>query len=252
MKKYLFRSLFIVFSMVDLALSSKEFQHYHFLRGKPQQKNNYLRYTKMTGKELKKYLLNKNIYVIDTRDMTISAEGYIPQSILCPISMYSWLSSVVPSATDIILITDEENYKTAIDSLIELNSYNLLGYAIYNELNNYSSFSIQKVEYDPNTKESIQKIVDNGENIIDIREINEFKETGVIEQAKLIPLSSFQTDYRKIPNEGNVYVFCKSGMRAVVGMTYAKRAGYTNPMVIMKGGMNKAIEEGYPLVPYSE
>ena len=251
MKFYLFISLFIVLSIFELTLSSQEFQQYKFLRGKPRKNNEYLRYSKMTGKDLKKYLLNKNIYAIDTRDMTISAEGYIPFSILCPTSMYSWLSSIVPSGAEIILITDEENYKQAIDSLIELNSYNLLGYAIYNELIQYSSFFIQQVEYDENTKESIQRIVDNGENIIDIREINEFQETGVIEQAKLIPLSTFQTNYKKIPTNGNVFVFCKSGMRAVVGMTYAKRVGYKNRIVIMKGGMSKAIEEGYPLVPYS-
>ena len=125
-----------------------------------------------------------------------------------------------------------------------------MGYGIYNEINESSSFFIQKIEYNPNTKESIKEIVDNGENIIDIREISEFKETGVIEQAILIPLTTFQTDYIKIPKNGNVYVYCKSGMRAVVGMSYAKRAGYTNKMVIMSGGMNKAIEEGYPLVPY--
>ena len=210
----------------------------------------YLRYSKMSGKELKKYLLNKNVYIIDTRDISISAVGYIPQSILCPTSMYSWLTSIVPSGADVIIINDESNYQQSINSLIEINLFNLLGYAIYDELNENTSFNIQQVEYNPNTKESIQEIVDNGENIIDIREISEFRETGVIKEAILIPLTTFLKDYTKIPNVGNVYVFCKSGMRAVVGMSYAKRAGYTNRLVIMSGGMNKAIEEGYPLVPY--
>jgi hydroxyacylglutathione hydrolase len=212
--------------------------------------NEYLGYSKMSGKELKQYVLNQKIYIIDTRDFAISATGYFPQSILCPTSMYSWLTVIVPSGSDVIIITDEDNYQKSIDALIDLKLYNLLGYGIYNEINESSSFFIQKIEYNPNTKESIKEIVDNGENIIDIREISEFKETGVIEQAILIPLTTFQTDYIKIPKNGNVYVFCKSGMRAVVGMSYAKRAGYTNRMVIMSGGMNKAIEEGYPLVPY--
>lgn len=210
----------------------------------------YLEYSKFSGKELKKYVLDQNVYIIDTRDISISAEGYFPQSILCPTSMYSWLSSVVPSGSDIIIISDKENYQNAINSLIDLKLYNLLGYGIYDEINESSSFFIQKVEYNPNTKESIMEIINNKENIIDIREISEFKETGVIEQAILIPLTTFQSDFTKIPKNGNVYVFCKSGMRAVVGMTFAKRAGYTNQLIIMAGGMNKAIEEGVPLVPY--
>lgn len=244
-------SIFILFLIIELSEPLKEIFNPKFLRGKQEYLNyEYLRYSKMSGNELKKYLLNKNVYVVDTRDIPISATGYIPQTILCPTSMYSWLTNIVPSGADVIIITDENNYQQSINSLIELNLYNLLGYAIYDELNENTSFKIQKVEYNPNTNETIHEIVNNSENIIDIREISEFKETGVIKEAILIPLSTFLKDYTKIPNDGNVYVFCKSGMRAVVGMSYAKRAGYTNRMVIMSGGMNQAIEEGYPLVPY--
>ena len=244
-------SIILFFFFIFEIVSSKNFLSKDFKVGNKARKE-YLKYSKISGNELKKYINNKQVYMIDTRDMTISAIGYIPNSILLPVTMYSWISSVIPDASDIIIITDEENYQNAIDSLIELNKYHLLGYVIYNEINISSSFFIQEVEYDPNTKESITQHVANNENIIDIREISEFKETGVIKEALLIPLSTFQTDYNKIPNEGNTFIFCKSGMRAVVGMTFAKRAGYTNRMVIMKGGMNKAIQEGYPLVPYSE
>lgn len=241
-------SLFIFLLTIELIISKK----FNNLRRQLNYTKEYLGYSKMSGYDLKNYLLNPNIYIVDTRDMTISALGYLPLTIICPTTMYSWLTSIVPSGANVILITDENNYQTAIDSLIELNLYNLLGYSIYNNIIEDYSFAIQTVEYNPNTKESIQEIVDNGENIIDIREISEFKETGVIAQAVLIPLTSFPTNYKKIPSNGNVYVYCKSGMRAVVGMTYAKRAGYTNRMIIMSGGINKAIEEGYPLVPYEE
>ena len=247
MKPCLFIAIFIISFMIKS--SSLKFLEKNEI-SKDKLVNEYLGYSKMSGKELKQYVLNQKIYIVDTRDFAISATGYFPQSILCPTSMYSWLTVIVPSGSDVIIITDEDNYQKSIDALIDLKLYNLLGYGIYNEINESSSFFIQKIEYNPNTKESIKEIVDNGENIIDIREISEFKETGVIEQAILIPLTTFQTDYIKIPKNGNVYVYCKSGMRAVVGMSYAKRAGYTNKMVIMSGGMNKAIEEGYPLVPY--
>ena len=210
-----------------------------------------LKFSKFSGKDLKKYILNYNVFIIDTRDMAISAVGYIPNSILVPTTMFSWLSSLLPAGSNVIIITDEENKNTAIDQLISLDLYKLLGYGIYNEINESASFLIQEVEYNPNTKESIQKIVDDDEYIIDIREISEYKETGVIEKAKLIPLTTFPTDFYKIPMDGDVYVYCKSGMRAVVGMTYAKRAGFINRFIIMQGGMNKAIVEGFPLVPYS-
>ena len=250
MKEYFYMLIILLLFFVE-STSFKQDRTMKFLGKKKVKELENFKYSKMTGNELKNYLLNPKIYVVDTRDMTISATGYIPNSILCPTSMYSWLTSIVPEGSEIIIISDEENYQTAIDTLINLNLYNLIGYGIYNEINENTSFSIQVVEYNPNTKESIQEIVDKEENIIDIREISEFIETGVIKEAVLIPLTTFKTDYNKMPNNGSVFVFCKSGMRAVVGMTYAKRAGYTNRFVIMSGGMNKAIEEGYPLVPYS-
>ena len=103
------------------------------------------------------------------RDIPISAVGYIPQTILCPTSMYSWLTSIVPSGADVIIINDENNYQQSINSLIELNLYNLLGYAIYNEIIENTSFNIQQVEYNPNTRDNIQEIVDNGEGFTDTR-----------------------------------------------------------------------------------
>ena len=112
--------------------------------------------------------------------------------------------------------------------------------------------AVEKVEYNSNTKEEIQKIVDNKGIIIDIREIGEFKETGVIKNAILIPLSAFKNDYNKIPKEGDIYVYCKGGVRAIAGMTYAKREGYKIKFIIMEGGMMKTIKEGFPTVPYTE
>lgn len=247
MKGYIILSIILILINIQI-ISSK-----NILQSINKKKDNLdiLKFSKFSGKELKKYILNYNVFIIDTRDMTISTAGYIPNSILVPTTMFSWLSSVVPEGSNVIIITDEDNRNTAIDQFISLNLYKLLGYCIYNEINESTSFSIQVVEYNPNTKESIQKIVDSDDYIIDIREISEYRETGVIEKAKLIPLTTFQTDFYKIPMDGDVYVYCKSGMRAVVCMTYAKRAGFINRFVIMQGGMNKAIEEGFPLVPFS-
>ena len=72
--------------------------------------------------------------------------------------------------------------------------------------------------------------------------------TWYIEQAKLIPLSKFLEDFDTIPSSGNVFILCKSGIRSIIAMTFLKREGFTNRLVVMKGGMNRVIEEGYPLI----
>ena len=81
---------------------------------------------------------------------------------------------------------------------------------------------------------------------------NEYKETGVIEQAHLIPLSTLSTDYVNLPKDEDIYIFCKGGGRALTAMSFLQRAGYYQKLVIMKGGMSQTIKEEYPLAKYSE
>ena len=209
-------------------------------------------YTKIDIHKLKEYSRLNDYYIIDTRDVPIAAKGYISNSLIIPNSMFKWLSSCVPPSGKIVIISEKNNYEATMKRYMSTN-YEIIGYALYDEVIQYSFFNIEKIEYDPNTYESITNIVKNKGNIIDIREIKEYKETGVIKEALLIPMSTFMKNqsYKKIPTTGNVYVYCYGGTRAVVAMSFIKRAGYTNKFYIMKLGIFNVIQENYPLVPYS-
>ena len=211
-------------------------------------------YIKISEEDLKNYLNDKEVYIVDTREISSCKDGYLQNSIIIPLSMsYSkFFPALIKEGAKVIIITDPEHQKESLEKTSSFNSYNVLGFAIYNEIIQNNSLAVEKVEYNSNTKEEIQKIVDNKGIIIDIREIGEFKETGVIKDAILIPLSAFKNDYNKIPKEGDIYVYCKGGVRAIAGMTYAKREGYKNKFIIMEGGMMKTIKEGFPTVPYTE
>ena len=211
-------------------------------------------YIKISEEDLKNYLNDKEVYIVDTREISSCKDGYLQNSIIIPLSMsYSkFFPALIKEGAKVIIITDPEHQKESLEKTSSFNSYNVLGFAIYDEIIQNNSLAVEKVEYNSNTKEEIQKIVDNKGIIIDIREIGEFKETGVIKNAILIPLSAFKNDYNKIPKEGDIYVYCKGGVRAIAGMTYAKREGYKNKFIIMEGGMMKTIKEGFPTVPYTE
>ena len=211
------------------------------------------KYTKISELEFKKYLDNKEIYIVDTREIPLCKKGYIRNSIIIPLSMsYStWFPALIKGKSDAIIITDKEHEKESLDKTGAFGSYNILGYVLYDELVRNKSFIIEKIEYNTNTKEEIQKLVDNKKIIIDIREIGEFKETGIVKDALLIPLTTFKENFNKIPKEGDVYIYCKSGMRAVTGMTFAKREGYKNKFIIIEGGTLRTIKEGFQVVPYT-
>ena len=165
-------------------------------------------------------------------------------------SYTTWFPKVIPNNSQVILITDQEHLNESLYNTASLNSYNIIGYAIYDDLISDNDFNIGTIEYNINTKDEIEKIIKNRDIIIDVREINEYKNTGVIKEALLMPLSCINGEINKLPKEGNIYVYCRSGMRAVTYMTYAKREGYQNKIIIMEGGMLKVIQENFGLVAF--
>ena len=167
-------------------------------------------------------------------------------------SYSTWFPAIIKAGSNVVLICDEENHVSALEQTEALGPYNIFGYAIYDEVVEEGGLNVLEAEYNENTKEDVEKIVKDGEYIIDLREVNEFQETGVIKEAHLMPLSKFREDYVNLPKDLDIYVYCKLGKRALIGMTYAQRAGYTNRFVIMRGGMNQTIHEEYPLVDYTE
>lgn len=219
---------------------------------KDEEKSIEEKYIKLPSISMKAFIPNKNIVLLDIRNNTISNSGYIQNSLLLPLTMgyETWFPVLIEEFSNLVLICDETNYIKALERTEDLGPIHLLGYVIYDEIVNEREFDIQIAEYNVNTKKSVEKLVENGEYLLDIREVSEYKETGVIKDSNLIPLSTFKTDYTKIPKDVDIYVFCKGGGRALLAMSFLKRLGYTNKIIIMKGGMSQTIKEGYPLVSY--
>jgi len=71
------------------------------------------KYEKLTAVHIKTMMLKPNIYIIDTRENTISNKGYLPNSLLLPLTMsYStWFPAVIKEGSNVVLISDEQNYK---------------------------------------------------------------------------------------------------------------------------------------------
>ena len=202
--------------------------------------------------KLKYFLIRPDYYVVDTRDNTISSKGFLKYSLILPLTMdyAKWLPLLVNKESIIILICDNKNFNAAISKTKEM-GYNIEGYAIYDNIRQ-SGLSILTPRYNENTKKDIEKLVKDKKYIVDIREIEEYKETGVIKDANLIPLSVFKENYKKLPKNKDIYVFCESEGKALLAMSYAQKLLLANKFYIMRGGMRKAVEEGYTLVPYSD
>ena len=60
------------------------------------------------------------------------------------------------------------------------------------------------------------------------------------------------TKKNTLPKNGEIYLFCKTGGRALMAMSYLKKEGFRNKLYVLKGGINKTIEEGFSLVKYTD
>lgn len=196
---------------------------------------------------------NKKTIILDTRDEESISKGYIQNSIIIPLSMdYSmFLTTVIRGTASVIIISDENNYSKAINK-VQGERINISGYAFFDHIKDQISYTILKVDYKEATKKNLEKLAQSNKVIIDLREIEEYKETGIIENSKLIPLSELHNKIKRISKVGDMYLICKTGERALMAMSFFKKSEFANKIYILKGGIDKAIKEGYNLVEYSD
>ena len=214
------------------------------------QKTNSEKYKKYTSNDIKNLISNKDIFIIDTREGKFSNLGYVKNSIILPLvqDYDKWFPALIGNDSNIVLICDNNNYQESLETTKKLGENVILGYAIYDEIVEDKILDIQVAQYNENTKASLEKLVKDGKYILDIREQSEKEETGVVNEAHFIPLSTFRTNFESVPKSEDIHIFCKGGGRSLSAMSYLKREGYTNDIYVMKGGITQTIKEGYPLV----
>jgi len=84
--------------------------------------------------------------------------------------------------------------------------------------------------------------------ILDVREVAEVEETGVIEGSIHVPLRELGANLALLPDlDATIVVVCKGGFRATIGMTGLHVLGYDNAMVLV-GGFGAWVGEDLPVV----
>ena len=201
--------------------------------------------------KIKDILINHpDIYLIDTREND-SSKKFIKNSIKIPLTIIDkFLPLLIEERREIFLICDKYNYANSLKKIESLGIYKILGYSIYEKVVNEGDINIKSIEYKDSSRKKVDELAYKRKTILDVREIGEYKETGVIKGSILIPLSQFNVRYNELPEKGDIYVFCKTGTRAVMAMTFAIKMGYTNKFYIMEGGIEELIDDGYYLDKY--
>jgi len=203
-------------------------------------------------KSIKNYINDKSTYLLDIRAEKEIKKGFIKNSIISPLSFsFPIISQILNKNKKIILINDKnEKNSEAIKTLNYLGHKNILGLHKFNV--NEDKLFLNKINYFSllDNKTLLDKIGDN-EIILDIREPNEYRETGVVKSSYLFPVSLLKYNYGLIPKNKKIYIMCLSGRRALTIYSYLLRKGFPKKdLFVIKGGISNLIKLNFPLIKF--
>ncbi len=214
-------------------------------------KENDNKIKKFSIEEIEKMINEKDIFLIDTREYSdTKLNGYIKNSILFDSThkYKEFFSQLISKDSKLIFITKKGNENLSINIPKELGYSNILGYFNFEDWQNKEK-ELNKINMISGNQ--IFEIIKNKENIIvDTREINEYKNEGIIRNSLLIPFSKIKDEYIKIPKDKNIYFLCKVGFRGVSSLTFLKRLGYKNNLYNFDGGLIEIKNSGFIIDNY--
>jgi hydroxyacylglutathione hydrolase len=215
-------------------------------------KSGYEELDKILEKSLKKLEITEflslikndpKIKILDTREAKISTKSFYRGAFLIPLQtpFAIFASNLCKPEDKIIIISDPGQEKESIVRLTRIGYEKILGY-IHNE-NLPNQVKIDSVNIE-NLQTFIEKSRDKIE-ILDVREANEWQETGCIEGAHKISFKDIENNQEKIRDlskNKQLAVHCKTGVRANIAISILKKLNIDN--VINLGGYNQLSAAG--------
>ena len=205
-------------------------------------------------KNIKNYINDKSTYLLDIRGEKEIKKGFIKNSIISPLSIsFPIISQILNNNKKIILINDNNKNEKNIEAIKTLNYLghkNILGLHTFSI--NDDKFLLNKINYFPLLdNKALMNIIGDHEVVLDIREPNEYKETGIIKSSYLFPVSLLKYNYRLIPKNKKIYILCLTGRRALIIYSYLLRKGFSKKdLYIIKGGISNLIKLNFPLIKF--
>lgn len=199
--------------------------------------------------------LKNGISLLDTRDQDSIIKGYIPDSIAVPLkcNFSRWTGTIFKPSEHILIICEEGKEKEAVIRLLRIGYYNIIGY-LKGGFNRYTKYNLPINKIDLVEKEAIIKYIFNNQNLLlDIRE-NEEHVSGSHNVSLCWPLSELENHiefFDKLKKEAQtnnekekqIYIFCKSGNRALIGITILNKLKFKN-LTLLAGGIDAIVDAG--------
>lgn len=184
------------------------------------------------------------IKVIDTRNKTEFAEGFIPGSLNIQgnNSFSTWMGWVMNYQEQFILVADDDRMEDLTRKLMRIGLDNMLGYISDVEA---TGLGLQTAEIiDIETFKTLTG--DEETQIVDVRNLSEYN-AGHVKGAHHVFVGTLTENLGKIPKDKQVVIHCQAGDRAAIAYSLLRKNGYTR-IKNYSAGMKEWLEKGNNVV----
>jgi hydroxyacylglutathione hydrolase len=193
-------------------------------------------------KEFKSLMRQEDVIVLDTRESTVFADGFIQGAVSIGLDgrFAEWAGSLLPFDKPIILVTEQGKEKESVVRLARVGFDKMEGYLRGGFEAWKNSGEIFDLIINVEAEELAMDIpFDENLVIIDVRREPEFAD-GHIKNAFNIPLNEMNDIARiaTLEEHQNLYVHCGGGYRSIIAASLFKRQGIHNLRNI-SGGWDK-------------
>ncbi|MBW8361216.1 MAG: MBL fold metallo-hydrolase [Kaistella sp.] len=187
---------------------------------------------------------SEEVKIIDTRDKTDFAAGFIPKSINIQgnNSFSTWMGWMISYAEPFILVAGDEQIEDLTRKLMRIGMDNMMGYIDDVKVPDLELQTAEVINLD-----EFKKYLNRNEvQIVDVRGKTEFEE-GHMEGAENVFVGTLAENLDKFSKDKQVVIHCQSGDRASIAYSVLRKNGFAN-IKNFSGGMKEWEEKGNPIV----
>lgn len=192
--------------------------------------------------------LQKGVKLIDARNKTEFAKGFIPGSLNIQgnNAFATWAGWFLEYNEPFMLVASDEQIEDLTRKLMRIGLDNVVGYV--NSVEEWSAKTGQKLEQVPVlTLDAFkEKKAENNLQVVDLRGASEYK-SGHIQGADHVFVGTLEKNLDKISKDRRVVIHCQGGDRASIAYSILAKHGYQN-VENYSAGMNEWVNTGNPVV----
>jgi hydroxyacylglutathione hydrolase len=180
----------------------------------------------------------KDTFLVDLRPELSFGAAHVPGALsLSPARLSGFAGWFLPYNQPLLFVGEPGDLEVGSRMLIRLGHDEFAGYLAGGMLA-WHTAGRPSGHFDMLTVQDLCALLDSGEgnlHILDVRSAQELRSSGEIPGAQHIHITQLPQRFRELPTGTRIYLFCGSGMRAMIAASLLKRAGLETPTVVLGG-----------------